>query len=81
MCSFTRMGVGILVSAIYLGNDDILDEWLHYIVIVGVVKGTCTYKYVESQIIYSIKHLNNLIYHFEKCPLLSQKAADFLLFK
>jgi hypothetical protein len=29
----------------------------------------------------SIKDLNNLIFHLEKYPLLTQKAADFLLFK
>jgi hypothetical protein len=29
----------------------------------------------------SIKDLNNLIFYLEKYPLLTQKAADFLLFK
>ena len=29
----------------------------------------------------SIKDFNNLILHLEKYPLLTQKAADFLLFK
>ena len=40
-----------------------------------------TYRDIANYSINSIKDLNKLINHFEKYPLLSQKAADFLLFK
>jgi hypothetical protein len=36
---------------------------------------------VVNYSVYSIKDLNKLILHLEKYPLLTQKAADFFLFK
>jgi len=38
-------------------------------------------RYIANYSIYSIKDLNNLIFHLENYPLLTQKAANFFIIK
>ncbi len=59
---------------------DVLSQLQQYLGGIGAIylKGK---RVVANYSVYSINDLNKLILHLDKYPLLTQKAADFLLFK
>ena len=63
---------------LHIGDKPLLKKIMYFFGVVSIIKWKV--QSVEYAV-QSVKDLQKIIYHFDKYPLLTQKKADYLLFK